>query len=153
MGCGGLALTLFTTTKLGWVISFRPRPLRPQGNHLRYPVAWRLGEPQNWSRRCRGERILVPVGNQTFAVDPVIRRSTDWATPAPNTIHTNINWLWIKRYLFAQVYGDVKALGTCALTYKFDSCFIFVIITISIEVGPWEMSNCSATQEISRNIW
>jgi hypothetical protein len=65
------------SSKLRLVIRFRPRPLWPQGNHLRYAVSRRLGGPQNRSGRCRGERILVPAGNRTFTVHPVIRRSTD----------------------------------------------------------------------------
>jgi hypothetical protein len=43
----------------------------------------RLGGPQSRSGRYGEEKNLVAAGNRSPAVQPVARRYTDWANPAP----------------------------------------------------------------------
>jgi len=63
----------------------RPDRTLPPGK-TRYPLYRRLGEPQGWSGRAEN---LVPTGNRSRTVQPVVSRYTDWAiVPTPNNINT-----------------------------------------------------------------
>jgi hypothetical protein len=53
----------------------------PPGKQPPEPIG-KEGGPQSRSGRCEEEKALAPAGNQTPAIQPVVRRYTDWAIPA-----------------------------------------------------------------------
>jgi hypothetical protein len=70
-------------TRWRWLLSFTPRPFYPRGKNDLYPLDRRLTGPESLSGRCEKEKNFVPTGNRTPVVQPVTRRYTDWAIPAP----------------------------------------------------------------------
>jgi hypothetical protein len=63
-------------TKWGWVVSFTPRPLYPQGKSPWYPLDRRLGGPQSRSG-CSEEKNSQPrreSNPRTPIVQPVAQR-------------------------------------------------------------------------------
>jgi hypothetical protein len=52
--------------RLGWAVSFTPRPLYPRGKDPWYPLGRRLGGPQNRSGQREEEKILDPTGTRTL---------------------------------------------------------------------------------------
>jgi hypothetical protein len=71
-------IILDLVTRWRWMLSFTPWPLYPQGRvtgtHC-LEVVW------VWKQRTR-EKSLAPTGNRNPAVQPVVRRYTDWAIAA-----------------------------------------------------------------------
>jgi hypothetical protein len=56
-GSGGIApRSLDLGSRWRWVVSFKPRPLYPQGKKPRYPLGGRLGGPQSRSGRSGEEK-------------------------------------------------------------------------------------------------
>jgi hypothetical protein len=64
-------------------VSFKLLPLYPRGKCPRYALDRRLDGPQNRSRRYGEVKILDPtkiLNSETWIVQPVASRSTDYAT-------------------------------------------------------------------------
>jgi hypothetical protein len=68
-----------------------------------------LGGPQSRSRCCEEEKNLTLAGNRTPAVQPIARRSTDWAIPTGNKWKLNgaVHQL---RKGFRKVYFSVMSI-------------------------------------------
>jgi hypothetical protein len=81
-------------TGWGWVVSFMPWALYPQGESPWYPLYRRLGGSQSQSGCCWEERnVFSSAGNQTHAVQPVVHCCTDWAIPAPSSLYSIVKEL------------------------------------------------------------
>jgi hypothetical protein len=68
-------------TRYIWVISFKPRPLYPQGKGPRYPLDRRLGGPLRRSGHSKKREILLnwESNPNSSAVQLVARHYTDWS--------------------------------------------------------------------------
>jgi hypothetical protein len=66
-----------------WVVSLTPRPFYFRGNSARYPMNRRLGGFQIQSGCYEEEEKLNPARIPSLAVQPTVRRYTDWTLPAP----------------------------------------------------------------------
>jgi hypothetical protein len=87
-------LNAFLTSALdgGWVVSYTPRPLYPQGKSPWYPLDRRLGGPQSRSERGAEERNSQPrreSNPRTPNFQPVAQRYTDWAITALEVMISN----------------------------------------------------------------
>jgi hypothetical protein len=73
-------------TRCGWVVSFTPQLLYPQGKSPWYPLGRRLGGPQSCSG-CSGEEKnsqspCQELNPRTLIVQPVVQYYTNWAIMA-----------------------------------------------------------------------
>jgi hypothetical protein len=66
------------STRLRWMISFKPRQIYSIGNHPRYSLDGRLGGSRASVTLWKGEKP-VTAWNRTSIVQPVTRRFTNWA--------------------------------------------------------------------------
>jgi hypothetical protein len=84
---GGIAPPFLTSVlhEAEWSAS-RPGRFIIQDERPQYPLARRLGGTQSRSGRCGIEKNILPLRESNTAVQPVARRYTDSAIPAPPKI-------------------------------------------------------------------
>jgi hypothetical protein len=78
------SIRLYLSTRSRWVLSFTPQPLYRWGKSHRYTLDRRLVGPQSRSRCCGEDKFLSLARNRIPAAQPVVRRYTNWAIPAPD---------------------------------------------------------------------
>jgi hypothetical protein len=97
-----------------WVVSFTPRPLKPQGKSSWYPLDRRLRGPQSHSGRGGEEKNCQPLPGLENPDHPARRPALyRWAIPAPEcisliSIKCRRNACIHSSYLFASVCSNIE---------------------------------------------
>jgi hypothetical protein len=134
---------------MGWVVSFTPRLLYPQGKSLWYPLDRRLGGPQSRSGRGGKEKNSQPVpGFEPPLIHPVAQRYTTELSQ----LHIYI-YVYVYIYIYTYIHASVsKSFRTGRLKPKLQMvqlsatrCSCITILWVSL-VSFAAITLCVASQ-------
>jgi len=121
-----------------WSAAHLGRTLPP--GKTRYPFYRRLGGPQGRSGRAEN---LVPTGNRSRTVQPVVSRYTDWATRPTNGY---VNFWYLADYFLewemfqTKVVKKITTYILCSTTVSGKSCHLWGNVENAAEPGRSQMT-------------
>jgi hypothetical protein len=135
--CRYSSIILDLGSRWRWVISFTPWPLYPQGKSPRYPLDRWLARPQNRCGRCGVEKRLSFLSGIEPFRPSLVRRYTDWASPAPiqRQVERKLNklkqkwmgfmpcWIWVSHCGDYDIFGDTALSNRAKVNRRFGGTY------------------------------